>query len=90
LSGQWELPGGGLNFGEDIHQGLKREIEEETGMRVKSISEKPVYIWTWRLENKRNMDWFYSLVLAYKIEIESLEYKKTDECEEIGFFKRRT
>lgn len=42
--------------------------------------------WTWRLENKRNMDWFYSLVLAYKIEIESLEYKKTDECEEIGFF----
>lgn len=44
LSGQWELPGGGLNFGEDIHQGLKREIEEETGMKVKSISEKPVYV----------------------------------------------
>lgn len=26
LSGQWELPGGGLDFGEEIHVGLKREI----------------------------------------------------------------
>lgn len=26
LSGKWELPGGGLDFGEEIHEGLKREI----------------------------------------------------------------
>ena len=34
LSGQWELPGGGLDFGEDIHSALKREIEEEAGIKA--------------------------------------------------------
>lgn len=88
LSGQWELPGGGLDFGEGLHQGLKREIEEETGMKVKNISDKPVYVWTWKFENKRGIDWYYSLVVAYKIEIGNLEFKKSDECEEIGFFSK--
>ncbi len=88
LSGQWELPGGGLDFGEEIHQGLKRKIEEETGMKIKSISEKPIYVWNWRFENRRGMDWYYSLVIAYKIEIENLEYQKSDECDEIGFFSK--
>jgi 8-oxo-dGTP diphosphatase len=88
LSGQWELPGGGLDFGEDIHVGLKREIEEEMGLKVKSISDKPVYVWTWRFENKRNMDWYYSLVLAYRIELGSLDFKPTEECEGIEFFSK--
>lgn len=86
ISGKWELPGGGLDFGEDIHTGLKREIEEETGLQVNSISDKPIYAWTWRYENKRNMEWYYSLVLTYRIELESLDFKPSDECEEIGFF----
>jgi 8-oxo-dGTP diphosphatase len=29
--GQWTLPGGGLNFGEDPADGAIRELEEETG-----------------------------------------------------------
>ena len=88
LSGQWELPGGGLDFGEDIHAGLKREIEEETGLEVRSISDKPIYAWTWRFEGRRNLDWYYSLVLAYRIELENLELKPSEECEEIGFFSK--
>ena len=89
LSGRWELPGGGLDFGEDIHIGLKREIEEETGLQIKSISDKPVYAWTWRFDNKRNMDWYYSLVLVYRVEIENFEFKPSEECEEIGFFSKQ-
>ena len=30
----WELPGGHLNVGETFTQGAKREVEEETGMRL--------------------------------------------------------
>lgn len=88
LSGKWELPGGGLDFGEDIHNGLKREIEEEMGLKVKNIEERPIYAWTWRHENRRNLDWFYSLVLVYRAELESLEFKPTEECEEIGWFSK--
>src|SRR5689334_6345642 len=63
LSGQWELPGGGLDFGEDIHEALRREVQEETGIKVTTIAKRPTYVWTWRIENKREMDWYYSLVL---------------------------
>jgi 8-oxo-dGTP diphosphatase len=87
-SGQWELPGGGLDFGENVHAGLKREIEEETGLKVINISDKPLYAWTWRFEGRRNMDWYYSLVLAYRIELKSLEFKPSEECEEVGFFSK--
>ncbi|MCK4589387.1 MAG: NUDIX domain-containing protein [Nanoarchaeota archaeon] len=31
----WELPGGRLNPGENPHQGLKREIKEETNLDIK-------------------------------------------------------
>lgn len=88
LSGKWELPGGGLDFGEDIYEGLKREIEEEMGVKVKSIDKRPMYVWPWHFENARNIDWFYSFVVAYKIELESLDFKANDECEEINFFSK--
>jgi len=88
LSGKWELPGGGLDFGEDIHEGLRREIEEEMHLKVKSISKNPVYAWPWRYEKSRNLDWYYSLVLVYKIEFENLDFTPTNSCEEIGFFSK--
>lgn len=33
-SGQWTLPGGGLEFGEDPATGCRREVQEETGLEV--------------------------------------------------------
>lgn len=88
LSGQWEIPGGGLDFGEDIRSGFKRELEEEMGLKVTKISEKPVYAWTHRYDNKRGMDWFYSLVLVYRVEFENLDFTPTEECDAIKFFSK--
>lgn len=34
LAGQWSLPGGGLEVGETLHDGLQREVREETGLEV--------------------------------------------------------
>ena len=31
---EWEIPGGGLHFGEDLLEGLLREVHEETGLTV--------------------------------------------------------
>lgn len=88
LSRAWELPGGGLDFGEDMYEGLKREIEEEMGVDVASIDRRPLYVWTWRFENRRNMDWYYSLVVAYKIELASFDITPSKECTDIGFFSK--
>jgi ADP-ribose pyrophosphatase YjhB (NUDIX family) len=32
-AGRWTLPGGGLDWGEDPADGVRREVEEETGLR---------------------------------------------------------
>lgn len=36
LSHKYALPGGGIEIGEKILEGLKREFEEETGLKVKA------------------------------------------------------
>ncbi len=87
-SGNWELPGGGLDFGEDIFEGLKREIQEESGLKVTHIEKRPIYILPCRFDKRRGMDWHYSLVLCYKIELENLDFTQSDECEQIGFFSK--
>lgn len=88
LSGKWELPGGGLDFGEDIRLGFKREIQEEMGLEVIKMSEVPIYVWTHRYENRRNMKWYYSLVVAYRIEFKDFKFTPTEECEAIQFFSK--
>ena len=87
-NGHWELPGGGLDFGENIEDALKREIEEESKMKVKEIAKRPMYAWTWRFEGKRDMEWFYALVLAYEAKLENFDFTSSDSCNEIGFFSK--
>lgn len=38
-----ELPGGGINLGEQILEGVVREVFEETGYRVKVREQQPFY-----------------------------------------------
>ncbi len=82
----WELPGGGLDFGEEMHTALKREVEEEMGLEVTSVSEKPLYVWPVKHGVGRGMDWYWVLVVAFKIDFKDLNFTPTRECQEIKFF----
>ena len=37
-TGQWTLPGGGIEFGEDPVDAMVREVNEETGLQVRALS----------------------------------------------------
>lgn len=41
--GKWELPGGGIDFGEEPEEALQREIKEETGLNILSVKKEPCY-----------------------------------------------
>lgn len=88
LDGMWEMPGGGLDFGEEIRAGFEREIREETGLNVTKMSQSPVYVWTHKYVGKRDLEWYYSLVVAYRVEFENLDFTPTEECQELGFFSK--
>lgn len=83
---QWEMPGGGLDFGEDFQEAFKREVQEEMGLEVTSMATKPLYIWTAKREHLRNMEWHYVLILMFPFEVKNLEFTPTDECKSIRFF----
>ena len=38
MQGEWSLPGGALETGETLHEGVKREVLEETGLIVEPIA----------------------------------------------------
>lgn len=40
---RWEPPGGVLELGESIHDGLRREVQEETGLDVEPVGLTGVY-----------------------------------------------
>ena len=52
LPGLYELPGGHINFGEDLIVGLKREIQEELNMDVDI--ENPIYAFTYLNDIKKS------------------------------------
>lgn len=80
--GRWELLGGGLDHGEEPIAGLKREIAEETGLKVTSVSKAPKYFLTVpRLEHDT-----YVANVVYEIELENLDFTPSDECVELRFF----
>jgi len=82
----WETFGGGLDFGEDQHQALKREILEETGCEISHISERPLFALPHIVHNERDMDWFYNFSIYYEISIDASKFDISLQYSEIKWF----
>ena len=82
IDGTWELPGGGLDLGENPQDGLIREVQEEMGLEVTSIAETPSYFVTAFFE--RNNVWKANVL--YEATFKDLSIKESDECTEVAFF----
>ncbi len=83
LPGVYELPGGHIEYGEDIIGGLKREIKEELGMTV-NVGD-PFAAFTYTNETKGS----HSIEVLYFVQFEgSVENVKlnTNDHSEAGWF----
>ena len=73
----WMFPGGRLNADDQPEFGLKREVLEETGLRIKVIS--PVHVARWGIENPPKYSVFFLCKLngkrTVKISHEHTEFR---------------
>jgi ADP-ribose pyrophosphatase YjhB (NUDIX family) len=79
-NGLWELPGGGLNWGESPEACLKREIHEEMGLAVTDVSSSSSYFLI-----GKNMKDIWSLNLVFETKVKDLNFTPSEECREIRF-----
>lgn len=81
--GFWELPGGGLDFGESPEDALKRELQEEVQMDIELI--KPLGVWHYLRSENVQIIGFTFLCKANQPEVilshEHLEYAWIDKSE---------
>ena len=80
-NGLWELPGGGLDFGEKPQEGLRRELKEEMALEAKAISNHPQYFFP-----AINPNGHYIVNAVYLTELYHLDFQPSPECLEIKFF----
>lgn len=86
--GAWELPGGGMEFGHNFEETLRKEVREEMGLEIAWMAEKPLYTWHMKRKNMRGMDWFHILLLAFPFEVRDLNITPSEECHAIKFFSK--
>ena len=83
LPGVFELPGGHIDFGEDIVEGLKREIMEELGMRVR-IGD-PFSVFDYENEVKGSHSVQINYFGQFEDSIENITLQPADHSEYIWF-----
>ncbi len=75
-SGKWELPGGGLDWGESAPECMRRELMEEMGLEAVTIASQPSYFLT---QQKKDADIWIANVL-FEVVVENLNFTPSDEC----------
>ncbi|MFA6392087.1 MAG: NUDIX hydrolase [Patescibacteria group bacterium] len=82
-NGYWDLPGGGLDFGENSHDCIIRELNEETGLEVIHIKKNPSYFIT-----ALHMNGQWKANILYETQVKDLNFTSSKECVEIRFFTK--
>jgi 8-oxo-dGTP diphosphatase len=59
LPGKYELPGGHIDYGEDIQAGLIREVKEELGVKVKLGDPFAVFTYTNEIKGSHSIEVVY-------------------------------
>lgn len=80
-TGKWDLPGGGLDWGESATEGITREVKEEMGLLVTSVAIQPAYLTT----ATRDSDGVWTANVIFETTVEHLQFIPSSECVDIQF-----
>jgi RimJ/RimL family protein N-acetyltransferase len=83
LPGTWDIVGGHVEQGETREQALAREIEEETGWRLRRI-EALVRDWDWVIDGVTRHETDYLVEVDGDLSAPRLEAGKQDACDWVG------
>jgi len=78
----WALPGGFVDMDEDLHEAATRELEEETGLRLKTVNQFRTYGKPGRDPRGRNIS-----VVFYAAVPHELNIKGGDDATDARWFK---
>lgn len=68
-TGKFDLPGGGLEHGEEILDCLKREIKEETGLEIKTAKLYDTYSYRTKWNNLNEIEDLHHIGIIYNVEV---------------------
>lgn len=83
--GKWSLPGGLVNLGERISDAVKREVEEEVGLKVEVIKIVDVFD-SIEYDDKRRIRFHY-IIVGFMVKIIEGEVRGSEETLQVKWFK---
>jgi mutator protein MutT len=82
LRGRWSVPGGTLESGETLHQGVVREIREETGIAVVVVEFLTVFE---RIERSHGVLVYHYVIIDYLCEAGPGEARAASDADAVAW-----
>jgi 8-oxo-dGTP diphosphatase len=87
LKGYWSLPGGGLETGETLEQGIIREVREETGLEVKPL--RVLEIFERIIPDAQGAPEYHYVLIDYLCRVTGGELRAADDASRAAWIPQR-
>ncbi len=88
LKGYWSLPGGALETGEQLHQGIRREVLEETGLVIEPL--RVVTIFERILRDQKGKPEYHFVLIDYLCRVTGGMLRAGDDVSRVAWVPRQS